>query len=141
MPASSWRNFLAKPFVLPCSRRSAGPHSRGRRFRPQLMPLEDRTLPAVVMWTNPAGGDWDTPGNWSTGAVPGAADDAVIAVSGITVTHSAGATDSIRQPKQLKRCVGCSLCNLKNHACAAIAERKQRWFPSDRARKSAYPRA
>ena len=50
-------------------------HSRARKSlftKLYLEPLEDRTLPAVVMWTNPAGGDWGTPTNWSSGAVPGA---------------------------------------------------------------------
>src|SRR5437867_1656831 len=73
-------------------------HSRARKSfstKLYLEQLEDRTLPAVVMWTNPAGGDWDTPGNWSTGSVPGAADDAVINTSGISVTHSTGASDAI----------------------------------------------
>lgn len=53
-------------------------------------------LPATVFWTNPDGGDWATPGNWSTGALPGSADDVVIDLPGpLTVTHSTGA-DVIR---------------------------------------------
>jgi hypothetical protein len=47
------------------------------------------------MWTNAAGGDWDTPGNWSTATVPAAADDAVINLAGITVTHSASNSDTV----------------------------------------------
>jgi hypothetical protein len=35
-------------------------------------------------------GDWNTPSNWSTGSLPGPADDAVIDTSAITVTHSSG---------------------------------------------------
>jgi YD repeat-containing protein len=57
--------------------------------------LEDRILLSVVNWINTAGGDWDTPGNWSTGQVPGAADDAVITYSNITVTHDTNSSDSI----------------------------------------------
>jgi len=57
--------------------------------------LEDRTLLATVSWTNPAGGDWDTPSNWSTGNVLGPSDDAVIAIPGITVTHSDSAADAV----------------------------------------------
>ena len=37
----------------------------------------------------------DTPSNWSSGVIPGSSDDAVIAISGITVTHSGSATDAV----------------------------------------------
>ncbi|HLN29982.1 MAG TPA: hypothetical protein VK395_19730, partial [Gemmataceae bacterium] len=50
---------------------------------------------SVVNWINPAGGDWDTPGNWSTGQVPGATDDAVINYSNITVTHNTSSSDAV----------------------------------------------
>jgi hypothetical protein len=63
--------------------------------RPRVEVLEDRTAPAVVSFTNHAGGDWSVPGNWSTGSVPTASDDVVINLPGITVTHSTG-TDIIR---------------------------------------------
>ena len=33
---------------------------------------------ATVTWMNPAGGDWDTPSNWSTFALPGPGDDVVV---------------------------------------------------------------
>ncbi len=33
---------------------------------------------AQVLWMQDADGFWDTPGNWSTGSVPGAADDVFI---------------------------------------------------------------
>jgi hypothetical protein len=56
--------------------------------------LEDRMLLATITWINPSGGDWDTPANWSSGAVPGPSDDAVINLPEITVTHSSG-TDSV----------------------------------------------
>src|SRR5207253_1704917 len=58
--------------------------------RPEVLRLEDRTLPSTVTWINPGSGDWNTASNWSSGAVPGAADDVVINVPGITVTHGAG---------------------------------------------------
>ncbi len=49
-----------------------------------------------VSWVNPSGGDWDTPSNWSTDAVPGAGDDVTIsiAVSG-PITHDASTADSV----------------------------------------------
>jgi len=68
-------------------------HRRG--FQPAVSRLEDRTLLATVTWTNPSGGDWDTPSNWSTDSVPGPSDDAVIDTSGITVTHSGPAADAV----------------------------------------------
>jgi hypothetical protein len=43
----------------------------GNRFRPRIEVLEERSTPAVVNWTNPAGGTWETPGNWSSGSLPG----------------------------------------------------------------------
>jgi hypothetical protein len=71
----------------------------GRRwYRPWAELLEDRALPSTVTWTNPAGGDWDTPGNWSTDAVPGPGDDVVIDLPGqnnFTVTHSANVADAV----------------------------------------------
>jgi hypothetical protein len=48
-----------------------------------------------VTWVG-GNGDWDVASNWSTGAVPGAVDDVAINVSGITITHASGASDSIR---------------------------------------------
>ena len=77
-------------FIGPRLRR--GPR---RGARPAVNRLEDRTLLATVTWINSAGGDWDTPSNWSTGTLPGPSDDAVIAVSGITVTHASSASDSV----------------------------------------------
>ncbi len=66
-----------------------------RRGRPRLEILENRLLLSTVDWINSSGGDWDTPSNWSTSKLPGSGDDVVIDTSGITVTHSTGASDSI----------------------------------------------
>jgi hypothetical protein len=52
---------------------------------------------STVTWINPSGGDWDTPGNWNTGSVPGPADDAVINVAGnVQITHSQKVTDNVK---------------------------------------------
>ena len=59
-----------------------------RALRVEL--LEDRRLLAAVSWINPAGGAWEVGSNWSNGTGPGSADDAVINVAGISVTHSSG---------------------------------------------------
>lgn len=77
--------------------RAVARRTRAVRVRPRLLQLEDRTLPATVFWTNPAGGDWAVPANWSTGALPTSADDVVIDVPDVspTITHSTG-TDSVR---------------------------------------------
>jgi YD repeat-containing protein len=60
--------------------------------------LEARIAPAIVTWTNPAGGDWDTAANWSTKALPGATDDVVINTlnAGASVTHSQSTTDTVK---------------------------------------------
>ena len=47
-------------------------------LRQRIEQLEDRTVPALVTWLNPAGGDWNTAANWVGGVVPSATDDAVI---------------------------------------------------------------
>ncbi len=53
-------------------------------------------LTSTVTWTGKAGDfDWDTPGNWSTGSIPSAADDVLINTSGITVSHSMSRSDSV----------------------------------------------
>ncbi len=69
--------------------------TRGRRFRATVDRLEDRTLLSTVTWINPSGGDWDDPSMWSGGVVPGAADDAVISFSDITITHDTSASDTV----------------------------------------------
>jgi hypothetical protein len=91
---------MASPFWHRFARRLFGPARPARRRpagapRPRLEGLEERTLPATVFWANAAGGDWSAPGNWSTGALPGAGDDVVLDVPGnVTVTHSFG-TDAV----------------------------------------------
>ena len=56
--------------------------------------MEERTLLATMIWTNAAGGDWDTTSNWVNAAnssdqhVPTSSDNAEIKLSGITVTHT-----------------------------------------------------
>jgi RHS repeat-associated protein len=65
--------------------------------RPGLEILEDRIAPATITWNNAAGGDWDTPGNWSSGTVPANGDDVVINAlnAGASVTHSQNVTDTV----------------------------------------------
>ncbi len=52
---------------------------------------------STVTWINPAGGDWSTPGDWSSQALPGPNDDVVIndLNPGASVTHSQNVTDTI----------------------------------------------
>lgn len=46
----------------------------------------------TVTWIGAAVGDWDAPANWSGGAVPSPADDAVATTAAVQITHSAGDT-------------------------------------------------
>ena len=69
-------------------RRRGGGHAR----RLQWEVMERRTLLLTVTWTNPAGGNWATKADWSTGNVPDPGDDTVIPTlnSGASVTYSSG---------------------------------------------------
>jgi hypothetical protein len=60
--------------------------------------LEERSVPATITWVNPAGGDWDTASNWSSGTVPGAGDDVVISSlnSSSSITRASGAAITVQ---------------------------------------------
>ena len=49
-------------------RQTISPVARNRQ-RLLVEQLEDRMMLSIT-WINPAGGNWDTPGNWSSGAAP-----------------------------------------------------------------------
>ena len=68
-----------------------------RRTRVVLQPLEERILLSTVQWSNPAGGDWDTLGNWMGGALPGPGDNVVINAlnAGASITHALNNTDAV----------------------------------------------
>ena len=72
-----------------------GNGKRLKPWRPRVEWMEPRALLSAVSWTG-GGGDnnWDTPANWNTNAVPGAADDVTIAIAA-NVVHSNNLTDSI----------------------------------------------
>ena len=58
--------------------------------------MEQRALLTAVSWTGAVSSDWDTAGNWSDAAVPGANDDVTINVAMNTpVTHAQNDTDAI----------------------------------------------
>jgi hypothetical protein len=65
--------------------------------KPFVEPLEDRVVPATIMWKSTTqGGDWDAGANWVGGNVPGAADDAVIPAGLSTpVVHSLTVNDPV----------------------------------------------
>ena len=69
---------------------------RRARFarRPRLEMVEDRTLLTAISWTGTLSSDWDTPGNWNLGRLPGATDDVTIG-TGATVVHGSGYSDSV----------------------------------------------
>jgi hypothetical protein len=60
-----------------------GGHGHGRRgaAAPPPQPIDLETAPRIS-WTNPEGGSWSEPGNWSGGAVPGKSDHAIIDLPG-----------------------------------------------------------
>ena len=96
--------------------------ARARRARRLwvLEGLEERTLLTTETWINPAGGDWDTASNWSTGSVPGPADDAVINIPNITVTHSTSAEDTVDSITS-QATLNLSSGSLSIHATSSIA--------------------
>jgi len=91
----SFASWLRAMKSLPELSETRGARKRSRRgggltSRPRLEVLEDRTLPSVVSWVN-GSGNWSDSTHWSTGALPTAADDAMIAPSvAISVTISSG---------------------------------------------------
>jgi hypothetical protein len=96
----SFPSHLAKPLshLIPArtARRSA--HPRGRTTaRLAVERMEQRTLLSTtpITWASDVSGDWDNPAMWTGGVVPGPGDDAVIAFSDITVTHTSSASDSV----------------------------------------------
>ena len=78
------------------SRRITARRFRPSRRRPRFEPLEDRIAPAMIVWGNSSGGDWDTAANWQGGVKPGPADDAVINIAVTNpITHSQNTADVI----------------------------------------------
>src|SRR5712692_10167406 len=74
--------------------RRRGRHQTRRDVRPRLEVLEDRTVPSTVIWID-GSGDWSNNTSWldtttQTHHTPTAADNAVIDVAGLTITHSTG---------------------------------------------------
>jgi hypothetical protein len=47
---------------------------------------------AQIQWTHNGNGNWMTASDWSSGTVPGAADDAFIGITGVTVTSDNNVT-------------------------------------------------
>ena len=90
--ATTGKHLRRGPLAGAVSRELIRRHS----YRPLFESLEVRLAPAVINWTNPAGGDWDTASNWQGGVLPGPSDEAVIDEPGnVTITHSTSATDTV----------------------------------------------
>ena len=82
------------------------PRKRVARASIGFEQLERRDVPSVVYWTGDAGTtNWNDAGNWSTvdpstsnvpsQILPGATDNVVIDLPGVTVNHSAASLDAI----------------------------------------------
>jgi hypothetical protein len=100
------------PYLRRLMHRKLRPSSPGQRpprrkapasFRPWLEGLEDRTLPSTVNWIGAMGasGNWNDASKWEDAMdmshhVPGQSDDAVINVSGVTVTHNNAQNDPVQ---------------------------------------------
>jgi hypothetical protein len=84
MPTASW----FRRWTTRTTRRPAPIERPARRLviRPRLEVLEDRVQPSTLTWINPAGGDWNTPGNWNGGTVPGPTDDVSINSASVTLS-------------------------------------------------------
>jgi RHS repeat-associated protein len=82
------------PKAASSNKRRDRPRSKVVSYRPFLEAFEDRVLLSTVTWVG-GSGDWSVGSNWSNGVGPGAGDDAVINVAGITVTHSTG-SDTVK---------------------------------------------
>lgn len=62
-----------------------------------LEALESRATPAVIGWTNPAGGAWDDANNWDLGRTPQPDDDVVIrSLNYEAVIDHARGTDAVQ---------------------------------------------
>src|SRR6516165_5853866 len=74
------------------TRRSRCAARRALSLHLALEMLEDRTTPATIGWTNPAGGAWDDPSNWDLGRTPQPNDDVVIRTLNIdaVIDHATG---------------------------------------------------
>jgi hypothetical protein len=82
---------------------SSHPKARGAqpaRARIRLERLEDRTVPAQIVWDGgPAGTGtvWLTPANWAGDVLPGPNDDAVInAIAGVSTAITVGGSTAVR---------------------------------------------
>src|SRR5262249_52510223 len=76
---ASSRNRLNKN--CPTARTRACLAKTGRN-RPRLEYLEDRTVPTMIRWVNPASGFWNVATNWDLQRLPTADDDVVIDLPG-----------------------------------------------------------
>jgi hypothetical protein len=69
--------------------------------------LEDRTTPATITWTNPAGGAWNDANNWDLGRTPLPDDNVVIRDLGFdaVIDHDAG-QDTVQSVSSQPQVVG-----------------------------------
>ena len=82
------------------ARRSLSKRPRSVGLRPWLEDLENRLVLATITWNTtayPNGGNWDAPGSWTGGVVPGPSDTAKITglTSPGTVYLDSGNADSV----------------------------------------------
>src|SRR5271166_6201331 len=98
---SAGRQFLGSSRQPQRGIRRTRRRKRTKVFLPIWERMEDRTMLSTMLWTNSSGGVWDVASNWVNQAntadhhVPTSSDDGEIDYTGITVTFSSGASDSV----------------------------------------------
>lgn len=84
-----WGSFLSPTYPGFLRRLRKGGAIGGLLAGLLLLVCAQAAFAETVHWIAPGDGDWGEPANWSSGALPGADDDVVVAAD-VTVTHASG---------------------------------------------------
>jgi len=83
MNANTWGRWVSRLFQ---QRRRGRPLPAQRRLA--FESLEDRVVPATIIWQGDSGSLWSTPGNWNLNRAPLAGDDLVFGSTGAGTTRN-----------------------------------------------------
>lgn len=84
-----WGSFLSPTYPGFLRRLRKGGAIGGLLAGLLLLVCAQAAFAETVHWIAPGDGDWGEPANWSSGALPGADDDVVVAAD-VTLTHGSG---------------------------------------------------